>query len=144
MPVLVDPLTLTRSRLLAIPAVTAIVGSRIYAGLLPQNPVLPAIAMQVIDRVESEHLRGPAGDRVRRVQVHAVARTRHEAMLLANAAEVGDGVAIGAGLSHYRGYVGSVFVKGIFPGGTEREDYRADPQNEYEVMRDYLVHLEER
>jgi hypothetical protein len=133
----IDPLAVTRSRLLAIAAVTAIVGSRVYATLLPQDATLPAIALQLIDSVPTSHLRGLA-TRVSRVQVHSVATKRTDALALANAVEGNGG---GSGLSHFQGRVGAAWVHGIFPAGTDREEFHARELNEYEVVRDYLVHL---
>jgi hypothetical protein len=81
-----DPAALVRTRLLAVSAVTALVSSRVYAGILAQKVTLPAIALQIVSDVEESHLRGPSGLKQVRVQVHAVAVDRSGAVALADAA----------------------------------------------------------
>lgn len=135
-----DPLVLARTLLLSLPAVTAIVSTRVYSGLLPQGVALPAIATQLIDRFETTQLRGMAGSRQSRVQVHSVAPTRHAAYQLMLATE---GPGDGSALLGYQGVVGGKRIRGIFDGGTERELYRTGEFGaEYEVIRDYLIHFD--
>lgn len=64
-----------RARVLAIPAVVAAVGSRVYTLTFPQNPTWPAIRIQEVSEVEEYHLRGPIGIRRARVQLDIVATT---------------------------------------------------------------------
>ena len=131
-----DVVALVRTRLLALSAVTALVEQRVYSGVLPQNINLPAVAIQTVTRDESSHLRGSSGLLDDVVQVFAVAGTRAAAIALADViAGTGDGSA----LSHFRGLVGSVFVKGVLPIPLENETVRAGAVNEFEVMRGYRV-----
>ena len=131
-----DVLALVRTRLLALSAVSALVATRVYSGLLPQNAPKPAVALQLIAPEESSQLRGSGGLLETTVQVHSVAATRASALQLADAI-AGDGD--GAALSHFRGFISGVFVHGILPTPIEREDYRGGDLNEYEVMRSYRV-----
>ncbi len=55
---LVRPEHAVIDRLLATPAVTAIASTRIYAVVLPQDPVTPAVVVQLIDEPSDYHLRG--------------------------------------------------------------------------------------
>lgn len=135
---MVDPLALVRTRILALPAVTSITGTRVYSGKLPQKPLIPAVILQLIDRVESSHLRGTAGLYAARVQVHSVASNRSQAFAMASAVD-GDGT--GSGLSHFRGTISGTSVALIEPGGSEREEWRGGELSEYEIMRDYIVHF---
>ena len=64
-----------RAALLAAPAVSALVGTRVYPMLLPQNPTLPAIVFQRISAVP-DHLLGEQGWRAPcRVQLSLWAAT---------------------------------------------------------------------
>ena len=55
----------------AAPAVSALIGSRLYPLLLPDAPVYPAATYQVISCVEEQTLDGPTGIFTARVQVDA-------------------------------------------------------------------------
>jgi hypothetical protein len=131
-----DPVALVRARILAISAVTALVATRVYSGILPQSVTAPAVAIQSPTIEETSHLRGTSGLIEATVQVHSVGRTRAEAVQVADAI-AGNGA--GSGLSHFRGWVGSIWVRAVFPMAVTREEYRTTPTVEYEVMRAYRV-----
>lgn len=63
-----------RARLLAIPGVSALVGTRVYLQILPQHPPLPAIVVQVVGDDYDMHLRGGTNARRARVQIDAYDR----------------------------------------------------------------------
>lgn len=68
------------------PAVTALVGDRIYVDRMPQVPDLPAIVLQCVSAVEGRSLDGGvAGPTDERVQHDAYARTRGETWAIAEA-----------------------------------------------------------
>lgn len=132
-----DPVALVRTRLLAIAAVTALAGTRVYAGAWPQAPSASSVLLRMIGRVEQSHLRGGVDLMQARVQAHYMATNRSGAVALANAAE-GDG--LGSGLVRFTGSVGGVRVAAIFHGGTDREEFHGDEILKFEVLRDYLIH----
>ena len=47
-----------RTKLLATVGVTSLVNQRVWTQILPQDPTLPAVRLQVIDEVPRAHLRG--------------------------------------------------------------------------------------
>lgn len=55
-------------------SVAAIVGVRVYQLKLPQNATLPAVRVQLIDAIETYHLRGGSLTERSRVQVDAFAK----------------------------------------------------------------------
>jgi hypothetical protein len=134
-----DPVALVRTRLLALPAVTALVGQRVYAGARPQNPGVPLVLLHLVGRVEQSHMRGGVDLLEGRVQAHYTAYNREGALALANAA---DGNGNGSGLVRFRGTISSKRVEVIFPGGTDREEYHAQELLQYEVIRDYVLRFE--
>lgn len=79
-------------RLLAAPAVAALVGSKVYWVNVPQIDALPYIRLQTISDPRPEHLGGYDRSRVTRVQVdcfaatYAAARAAAEATIAAVAA----------------------------------------------------------
>lgn len=126
-----------RSRLLALSAVTDLVGSKVYVHVLPQSFTAPAIRVQRIDQLEDPHLRGTAMPVRARVQVDSVAKTLAEAYAL-DAAVHGPGD--GTGLAGWTGEVGSpaVSVAAVLPIDV-RDGFDAEDLKQYRVMRDYAV-----
>jgi hypothetical protein len=126
------------ARLEAVTAITALVSTRIYQGVFPQSPVLPAVRVQHIGEVRRQHLRGDAGVVVSRVQVDSVADggnpiTDAQAV---DAAIVGD--ASGTALLGFKGDSGGVFIHNVEPAG-EREFFDGEELRQYRVIRDVLV-----
>lgn len=133
-----DAQAAVRDRLLAISAVTALAGTRIYTGHLPQSPTLPAVFVERVGEVQYFHLRGGERLRMTRVQVTSVALSRAASVALDEAVE-GDGS--GSGLSNWSGSVGSpsVTVRWMEPAGVD-EGYDPGELRQYRVSRDYRVH----
>jgi hypothetical protein len=139
-----------RTRLLQIDALTALVGTRIYALKLPQSPTLPAMRLQQIGREELTHLRGSTGIYRARVQVDAVTEEAsggdpyEEAHAVSDAAH-GDGFDCenASGLNGWRGDIGSpaFTITGVLPvpSGGPREMVDPDELNQVKVMHDYFV-----
>lgn len=124
-----------RTRLLALSAVTAIVGQRVRTLILAQNETLPAIRVQRISESEPMHLRGSSGLQRARVQVDSYASTFAAARSL-DAAVHGDGA--GSGLCAFTGVVGSANVRSIVPMNVQ-DLYEKDEREFYRVSRDYEV-----
>lgn len=76
-------------------AIAALVGSRIYWGVIPQGSALPAIALHKISGDEWMHMSGPNGVFQARVQVDAYAITYKEVTAISRA--------LNAALNCYRG-----------------------------------------
>lgn len=121
-----------RARLLAIPAVTALVGTRIYNLVLPSNlDTFPAVRVQRISDVEVTHLRGVGALHTARVQVDAFG------LSLADVLDV-DSAAC-SGLLGYSGLVDDVVVRSILPTGVVRDEFESGELNQYRVMRDVFL-----
>jgi hypothetical protein len=134
----IDAVSSVRDRLLAVSAVTAIVGSKVTTGRFPQSTDYPAVLVRRVSRVKRSHLRGGEGMQMTRVQVTLVAATR-AAMVALEAAVEGDNA--GSGLDHFSGSVGSpsVLLRWVEPA-SDREDFEAAELNRYRVDKDYFVH----
>jgi hypothetical protein len=129
-----------RARLLAMSPVTSLVASRVWTGILPQEPAVPAAVVTEISEVPGTHLRGPMATTESRVQVDAWATTKASADALAEAIN-GDG--LGSSATGLRGWVGSLGspafdVQAILPGDA-RTEYFADEKRLWRVSRDYRV-----
>jgi len=141
---------IVRTRLLAIPALTALVEDRIYALILPQNCPMPAVRVQGIDRDDPVHLRGPVGWVSARVQVdHYAYRTTNgdglwTAQQCAAAAHGDFSAGTASGLAGWSGWIGSPPVRvDLVKLLDEREEYQAAELDELRIMQDYLVHWRE-
>jgi hypothetical protein len=133
----VTAVEVVRTRVLALSAVTSLVGTRVSSVVLPQNETLPAMRVHRVSETESMHLRGVSGLQVARVQVDSYAASLAAALAI-DAAARGDGA--GSGLSGFIGTVGEAAVHGIFPMGVQ-DMYEKDGQDAfYRVSRDYEVH----
>lgn len=80
-----DFATALRARLIADAGVSALVGTRIFPMIRPQDSALPAVRYQVISDPRPEHLKGYDGARSSRVQYDCFAETYLGARALANA-----------------------------------------------------------
>jgi len=126
------------ARLEAVAAVTALVSTRIYLGVLPQKATLPAIRVQRVSENEFMHMRGTSAVYRTRVQVDSVSNASDAAgqALAVDAAVHGDGAS--TGLVGWQGTAGGIEITGVMPA-TVRETYDADELRQYKVMRDVLV-----
>lgn len=131
--------TLVRTRLLALSPITAIVGSRISALVLPQDEDLPAIRLQQIGRDTPMTLRGSAGLVQAVVQVDCVAATlaAAEALIAAVRGTFSGGVA--TGLVGFKGVIGSTDVRAITPAGDERHLFDAQELKQVKATQDFAI-----
>jgi len=142
--------TLVRTRLLAIPGVTAMVADRVYVLILPQNCPMPAIRVQQIDRDGPMHLRGPVGWITARVQVDYYANRNTggdgywTAQQLAAAAQGDCASGQPSGLVGWRGALGTPPIRvDLIKLISEIPEYQAAELDELRIMQDYLVHWRE-
>lgn len=130
-----------RTRLLAISAVTAIVGQRVYALILPENATFPAIRVQRISQLEPMHFRGPVSMFSARVQVDAIAATKAAADAL-DAAVLGNGLgSVATGLKGWTGDLSATHVHAIRAIDV-REMYDPEELRQFRISRDFSVEFE--
>lgn len=137
---LVDPRPGLRAYLLADPAVTAIIGTRLYPVQLPQGIQAASVIYNRISEIESYHNRAPSALMATRFQFDSVSQNVDEATLLADAVKERLGGFVGA--VEYAPPDGVVNFEGIF-FGDGRDDYDGE-LGFYRVSRDYLVWYKER
>jgi len=126
------------ARLEAVAAVTALVGTRIYQGVLPQGGPFPAIRVQRISEVQPMQLRGAIGIFSARVQVDSVSDAGNAISVATALDRAIYGTGAGSGLVGFKGAAGGYVIEGVFPGGV-REGYDALELKQYRVMRDVMV-----
>lgn len=126
------------SRLEEVAAVTALVSTRIYQGVMSQSPTLPSIRVQGISENEPMHLRGSSSLITSRVQIDSVAGGGNPVTdaLAVDAAIRGDGS--GSSLIGWSGTAGGVEIESVLPG-TVRKTYDAEELRQYRVIRDVFV-----
>jgi len=135
-----------RARLAALPALVAITGPRIYLLKLPQTVVYPAVRVQLIDRRERAHLRGPAGTPSVRVQIDAFDMEDSGSNPYTNVASMiaaieGDGLGPGAsGLKGFKGTIGGFEVLGCFLLDERSPEYLPDEHRVVQMSQDYAIH----
>lgn len=97
-----DILAASRTFLVAQAGITALIGTRVYPSLLPQNVTLPAMVMQMISDPHELLHDGPQGLPTARVQYDCWGRTSLEATNVAQA--------LRAAVDGYVGAMGAVTV----------------------------------
>ena len=125
-------------RLESLVAVTGLVGTRIYQGILPEHPTFPAIRVQRIGENEAMHMRGTSGVFRTRVQVDSISNAA-DAVGVAQAVDAvvrGNGAT--TGLIGWRGTAAGVVIHSILPADM-RESYDPEDRRQYRVMRDVFV-----
>lgn len=143
-------------RLLALPAVTAIVTTRVWLVMLPQSPVMPCVRVQQISAIdEGAHDRGAGGVGWARVQVDAVANLTtggngYLTVRKLTEAIHGDGRGPGAtGLLGWKGVIGPIGtsgpleIQGIFSLLDGVAEVTPDAVQQIRIRRDYAVHYAE-
>lgn len=99
------PETAVRARILALSAVTAITGQRVYVDKFPQKPTLPAVLVQLVHEPTEYHLRGGLRFQAR-VQVDAYVPETGDAYTTVNTlADAIHGDDAGSGLSGWAGEI---------------------------------------
>lgn len=131
------------------PAVTTLVGHRIYTLKIDQAADMPAVRMQVIGRVSPMHLRGNVNVYRSRVQIDAVEYEDHDDPLvtahdLADAIRgtCGDDGSGPTGLVGFKGTIGDVEVLAILSDDT-RERYESEVRL-VKVEQDFIVWFKRR
>lgn len=145
------PAEVVRERILAISAVTALIGSRCYSVIFPQKPTWPSARVQDINEIEDLHLRGSVGVIEGLVQVEVISGQRtavsalseaKQVMALIHGATQGFAAGIATGLLGWSGSIGSpaVTVDVVRPAGYREfyEDISATDRV-WRVQRDYRV-----
>lgn len=132
-----------RARLLSLPAVTALVGTRVYNQKLPQNLTQPSILVQRVSSAHGMHARGGVSISRARVQVDAITAegSGYDHVAAATAIdEAAHGDGDGSALCGWSGSIGSpaVHVLAVIPDQV-RESYNADVRRQFHVSRDYFV-----
>jgi len=127
-------------------AVTALVGTRVYLDKLPQAPTYPAVRVQLVDDLSSQHLRGPNGLARGRVQVDAFAHEESGVDPYAQVARLaaaihGDGLGPSAsGLEGWIGTLGSPAVEIVECARVLRlRRYDPDELQVLTMSQDYIV-----
>ena len=137
------PETAVLTRLLAIPAVVAIIGDRGFVHTLPQGVPAPYVRVSAISDVSrATQLRGGGGPREAQIQIDAFARETSGADAYAEVAALTaaiDGPGDGTGLDGYRGVVGDVMITGALRLDRMTR-YDADEQRLVRFQTDYRVH----
>lgn len=126
------------ARLEAVSAVTALVSTRIYQGILPQGGTFPKIRVQRVSEDQPMQLRGGIGIYASRVQIDSVSDASDPvaAATALDAAVFGTGA--GSALVGFKGPAGTFSIEGVFPSGI-REGYDPVELRQYKVMRDVTV-----
>lgn len=134
------------ARLLTVPAVTAIVGTRIWLVLIPQSPVMPCVRVQQISQIdEGLHDRGAGGVGWARVQVDAIANLTTGGNGYATVRELtdaihGDGRGDDAtGLLGWKGAIAPLEILGIFSILDGVAEITPDALQQIRIRRDYQV-----
>ena len=126
------------ARLLAVTAITNIVGSRIYAPHLPQKPVFEAIAFRLISAPRVHAFGSDPGLVQARWQIDAWGNTYEEARDLGDAIR-GDGA--GSAFSRWNGTLDSTVVQGVL---LENEiPTFEDESGSHRNLQDYMIWYEE-
>lgn len=141
-----NPEAAIAQRIVSLPAVTAIAGTRVWLVILPQSPDLPAVRVQQISKIDAGlHTRGAGGVGWARVQVDAVCDVAdggngYDTASALTAAIHGDGKGDGAsGLLGWRGAIGSLTILGISSILDEVAEFDPDELTTITIRRDYLV-----
>lgn len=137
---------LVAARLASLAPIVALVADRVYLDKLPQAVQLPAVLVQLVDDVGTQHLRGRNKPERARVQVDAYVHEESgvdpyaQVTALAEAID-GDGEGPAAsGLSGWKGRVGSppVVVHNCFRASRLRR-YDPDELNLLRMSQDYIL-----
>lgn len=140
----------TRTRILQVSDVTALIAARAYALVFPPRPTWPAVRLQQIDRLETLQLRGR--DRLcrARVQVDTVAAESNSTDAYATAHAIAGAIrgrfalGVATGLVGWHGVIAGTppFVVTGIQLIDERDGYEADELRQVLVSQDYFVNFQ--
>lgn len=122
-----------RTFLLADATLTTLISTRLYPGVLPQNPILPAMTYQWISGPRFHSTDGPSGLSNPRIQFDCWASTYLEAETVFTA--------LRKRLDGYQGMAGSSRIQAAFLE-SERDEYE-DEARLYRRSADFFVWYEE-
>jgi hypothetical protein len=116
-------------------AVQALISTRMYPVVLPQNVTFPAASYTTISAVRGHTMQGPDNLPAQRVQIDAWALTYAQARALADA--------IRERIDGFRDAMGSTAVQGIF-FDTERHLHETDDSTHiFRISQDFICWFEE-
>jgi len=139
-----------RERLLGVSPLAALVGTRVFEDLVPQNEKRPSVRVYVLGALRPSHKAGPVNHFANRVQVDSYVPIGGidplgEVKAIA-AAVMGDGLGSSAsGLAGWRGLVGGsppdtihIFDVTVTNDGEDRVEM--EEQRRLRVRQEYVVH----
>lgn len=129
-----------RARLLDDATVAALVAARVYPGVLPQRPTMPAIVLTKVDKLSPLTMDGAAGPNEVRVQVDCWDDDVDGVRDLAAAVNGNDDQSSRGPLHGFGGIVGGEDLKLVRLLAERATDYEPDTKL-YRVGADYMVHL---
>lgn len=135
-----------RMRVVSLPAVTALIGARVWTDKLPEQATYPCARVQFVDDTVPYQLRGPIGTQSARVQVDAFAREvsgidpYDQALDVLEAIEGDGGGRNATGLAGFIGEIGSpaLEILGCFPQ-SRRRDYDPEELRIVTMSRDFII-----
>lgn len=138
--------TALRSVLLADATVAALVGTRVYTGVMPQRPTLPLITLKKVDKLSDLTLEDAVGPNTLRVQVDCWAQDGtgtagvDNVRALAAAVNGSDDQSSAGPLHGYHGSAGGQRINLVRLLVERSTEYEPDTKL-YRVSADYAVHL---
>lgn len=138
--------TALRSVLLADAAVAALVGTRVYTGVMPQRPTLPLVTLKKIDKLSDLTLEDAVGPNTLRVQVDCWAQDGtgtsgvDNVRALADVVNGSDDQSSAGPLHGYHGTSEGQRINLIRLLVERSTEYESDTKL-YRVSADYAVHL---
>lgn len=127
MPILKDVL----ARLSSQPAITSIVSLRIYAGILPQDPIYPALTYKTISRFPEHCFGADPGNEQARIQVDCWAITFAESYSL--------NIAVKNAMSRWRGSQTNYYIEDCFVENQQDEYEDESTQRVYRHSVDFMI-----
>ncbi len=116
--------------MLQVAGMTAVVGSRVYPLLLPENPTYPAVRYQQLGGARESAMGSDVGLVEARVQIDSYAETYAGARVAAEA--------VRAAMQRVRGTVASVVISAVFLDEGPLDLYE-EAVRKYRVQQDFIV-----
>ena len=132
-----------RTRLLSLPAVTALVGNRISVMMAQQSPASRSVLLQEISRIDFAHLRGATDLMPSRIQVDVFVTKGDgdaytDAHLISGTIRGDFTGGVATGLVGFQGLVGDVYIQAI-QGAGQREIFDPEEMQVVRVLSEYFV-----